>query len=1419
MHSMRKNREYYIKVFYPIIFLAFFFIFYSTTSYAVISRDQIKTKVESHIKKYNKQIKRKLDNYSDTITTNINLTYAVRDITENEMDDYIEEIISKLASSASEGKEITENIVSDTVDLVDKGHLALQPGVVEIPDELNKMAKSIHEKERNIEQRIKELDRRIKDETEKATEELHERLRKQEVESVSLLDKKNEAEDQALGSEIKLTIAQKMLNRSEKEREKLQRQLKELKNKRLEVKIKEKTKVKPKIKIKAETLDLENRFDILRERVQIDQRLRVSKHHNQASDASRRGSRHPSLDLKRAHKGSSLEKNIIPASQAAVLSAQPVVRNKINYGVLFVITSTTIGAAVALAAWYMRSSVKGEQEKENKIGSDKIGSDKIGSDKIAATKIIPPPKETLSFNSKMDYELNETFIKDDQTGDTIKHSQCSFIYDYSWFSECQKLEKNEDIDLFVMLWNVRKVLLLVKYHPIYLNETGILSNGELPEQSQDINTKKWMLAGYESVLLESLKFNEVIYFFNLIKRDDSMIRKSLSEQMQALNIYGKTCGIMPHHYAEKCRQLVSDEIQKNTALEFSKELTTIPSTPVDFKASLDALNTFGMLPVWSLTDTLKLSGRPDFYPVVKERRQYKLLYDLKPAPLKEWHIRTTGSYTVRSFQKLGRGQWGWITLENTTEQLAGRKIYFNGMTDSVQVFDGPDTLFSYISVNNDSQLLSMGWGVDYGQKSIVNKLLLTLKPKKVTLVDGLEQWSVDCINKEDFCQIQKYNLYKGATKIDEASVEMLNRSLVNDHQAIHYHPYKKAIPFKKLTPDYRYLWLETLSFTYDSTGLYDLGITVSEFADASRIFCGTFLGKHKRSPLFSCLHDLAQSYHKPNSWRISQLARWFVESFPSEGSSDKSQIAISSIRYRYDNYNISQPLFLPVFQKNSIRNFHIQHTRKVHRSFKLPVGSYDLFMLSDEMILEPRKILNVQYQEQVHTIDSGVSMLVNKKDITDKFFIIHEQNPFSQEPLPAYQTNSQLYLPEDVYPSDTHWFIDIKMEANHGNQLLEQPYTLCESIEDEAAQQVCTELLNVGELEALIVFFTMYKKYGEYLSLPFFKIVDHFLDNKEDKKIRDNPLYDSSLYQLMNRISKGKKSGKKDFIWMTNDYQLGIENLPKDMVTSIITRYVEVLIESGIFHGRDWGLYILMSHCGVAGQPLRDKCSKHITNLLKQQEQWKEFPGMRAYRHSIGKYLSQQLSLRKNQGAIHNTIMRLVWYIDQDLNFHGLPKYRMCTIGFREGEYAANEFYHDIDSSEKYLHDLIIKGLTPGTTYTLWYFDNGYGEWTSLRSITPDFTVNKNQTDFYLKSFPIVGSFGISRKGCTEPESFFHLTSYGIPEGESAKQVEQSLIKTIMPLTLWPQNIHVIPSVLREDIKTKYIKYYETFMRMRPQSN
>ena len=312
---------------------------------------------------------------------------------------------------------------------------------------------------------------------------------------------------------------------------------------------------------------------------------------------------------------------------------------------------------------------------------------------------------------------------------------------------------------------------------------------------------------------------------------------------------------------------------------------------------------------------------------------------------------------------------------------------------------------------------------------------------------------------------------------------------------------------------------------------------------------------------------------------------------------------------------------------------------------------------------------------------------------------------------------------------------------------------------------------------------------------------------------RDNPVYNSSLNQAMEKTRNNKSLAEDDFFWLTSELQLILKNFPIEVILPIITRHVELMNEYQISHSRDWALYVLMTHCGALGQPLRDECSKHVLSSLFKQEQWEESPGMFAYRHSIGSQLDGNLSAREEQGVMLSTTMRLVWYVDRMLNFHGMPKYRLSTIGRVKDRHSFTEWYPVFDESERYLHDLLVYGLKPGRIYILWYFDNLSGEWKTLEPRYSHLTVPDGYTTIQLKSFPVAGSFGISVEGQPGPDNFFHLLRYGISEGESAVEVSNTLSTVVMPPTLWPQQIFVVPSVLEQSLKIKSLYFYKQFMQ------
>ena len=496
-----------------------------------------------------------------------------------------------------------------------------------------------------------------------------------------------------------------------------------------------------------------------------------------------------------------------------------------------------------------------------------------------------------------------------------------------------------------------------------------------------------------------------------------------------------------------------------------------------------------------MTDKFTIAETIDFYPFVNKKGAINLLYNFAPNRCPEWYIKETGTYKTRIFKQLSEREWGWVARPKEARQLTGRKNKMPEFISDVEAFDSSDMPFSYVCAGSHGRHLSHAWAMDYWQNDSIQKLLLTLMPKEKSVPHELDSWSKKCLQQSTACQIQKYELYKGAKKIQKSVKNTIQNASFNE-QIFHYRPYSKAIPFDSLKAEYRQLWLRYLAFAYKVSELDSLGISIEDYADLARMFCGVYMGNYKRAPLLSCFHDLGQSYHLSGNhdWKKSEQAQWFIESFPSGDEPVEAEIAVSAIRYIYGTHTLSRPVFIPALQRQGIRQLSFSPSRKLRRNFNLPSGSYDLFIMREDMTMDHQKLIDIHGHNKEFLISSGIQVLTNHQNPSEQYFIIHENNPDGAEPLPAYNVSAQLYRPEDVYPFDLFGLVD-DTENHHRAYTAQSIGHSCASIDDESARTICLQLSSQGNLDALDAFIIMYMKYGQHLSLPYFKLAGPLVDD------------------------------------------------------------------------------------------------------------------------------------------------------------------------------------------------------------------------------------------------------------------------------------------------------------------------------------
>lgn len=1080
---------------------------------------------------------------------------------------------------------------------------------------------------------------------------------------------------------------------------------------------------------------------------------------------------------------------------------QAVVRGQIQKGPLFAIAVASF-AIVAGIVWY----AWGDSDIDE--GEDKPDEPEPLADKNKPeSNTSDPGTVSNSTESEVDADHTSTIAHESAQKEDVESesatetapatsASCEVITDDEWQVACLKLSDPLEQLFWQQLWRVQHKLMVMRYQPYTLNVAGKLTKKDLPADRQAVRAgPNWLFFPEELIELAQLTIKERSRFFQGLLRIPGLLDVSLSERVQMINAYGKFCGLMPKGYSKSCLQRFEAQIERLGLAGISKEFTPVPGHSLDYLQKLSMPGVMDLVPVWHINDDLSLSEHTVNVPVSGSGKHLHLLYSLSATNCGRWLLKESGEYTYRGFDLLSQGHWGWQQGDTVISQFAGREVDFHTPFDRVLVFDSPEKPFAFVCASEHGQPLELAWPMDYRQAGSIQKLLLALASADNTIPQELRQWQSDCVSRRSSCSVQRYRLHRGAVDISGEKGVAAGQT-----DRIYYRPEPKAIAFSKLNVEYQSIWLSLLTHAYESVGLTAEQVTLVELAESARLYCGVYLGSVNRPPLFACMHQLAESYLS-KGWRQSKMAQWFVESFPDGRASQEPQLAVSLIRYYYGAYSLSPPVFLPALQQSGERVLGSNEARTVNRAISLPPGNYKAFRLMGDMSLNMEGNLSLMQGTGGFSFLAGSMILVNDHDPQDQHFIFHHSNPYLAEPQPAYHTTDRLYRPEDVYPVAIYGLKkSSKLEHDHGVAVFESKGLSCHGMKSALQRGVCKILTGYGRLDVLNTFYVMMEKYGNQLSLPRFQMVDPRYPNTWVSDFMND---ESDIHRVLRQLHDERRIKNNRPVRLLPAEIVDIGAVGAERVALLVTMYDEAMKKAGIVHGKDWVMYLLMTHCGLLGQPLRGQCSDHVIEQLMKLKPGEDFPGLNAYRYSIGSGASERMNARSRDHVDNHSAMLVNWYIDKKLQFSGPPRYR---FNFISSDRAAREVEPSMTESHEFKQDVVFFGLEPGKAYTLWRFDGKSGQWTQRGLDVKSFKVPPGQTGLGVNPFPVMGIFGIAEEGKTEPDSFFHFALYNnvAPGEKNHAEIREMLMDKVMPLTLWPQKIYALPAHMVSGLQEVY---------------
>ena len=431
---------------------------------------------------------------------------------------------------------------------------------------------------------------------------LEEEVKKKEVNAnvvQELLEKEYSAEDQLRLENIKLETALSKANRDKGEIERLKKEVELLKT----MVSQNRERQLPPIP----TLRLQNRFQHELDISRAAPVSRKAKSQRSQSGAAKKfnpqRSDNPGSSLKPKPSASPKVLNeldaAVRAGAAGVGAAggrairrparQPVARSKIHRihkGVLFTVSTTILGATIAVLAWYFNRVPRDERKPVVSEHPEKKAQDKV----IEPTRESPRenttlPLQELSASGDAEANSNMAHLDASQGEGRADSSLCEAYTDDRWKTHCHNMKSDEERALIERLWQIKDWLLVARYSPYTLDMKGALVSGELPtkrHRKRKKNNKNLLLLADQLVTVASLTEAELRQYLNSLISIDSFFTVGLVKQLQLLNAYGKICGIMPQNYTYECTQKINQWLKGYTARRISNELSVMPSSSINF---------------------------------------------------------------------------------------------------------------------------------------------------------------------------------------------------------------------------------------------------------------------------------------------------------------------------------------------------------------------------------------------------------------------------------------------------------------------------------------------------------------------------------------------------------------------------------------------------------------------------------------------------------------------------------------------------------------------------------------------------------------------------------------------------------------------------------------------------------------------